>query len=95
MLAAVAAPVAAGAPVTVTVAGFEQEPPAAASAGAAEVEDALGDAVPDEPDDDVPATAALISAAVASSTNRFCEKIQPSTSSSVSQVFPFPVVSLS
>lgn len=97
MLAALAAPVAAavatGAAGTVTVTVSEHELPAAASAGAAEVEDPLEDAVPDEPDEDVPATAAVISAAVASSTKRFCEKIHPSTSSATSQVFPAPVLS--
>jgi hypothetical protein len=41
------------------------------------------------------ATAAVISAAVASSTSRFCEKMQPSTSSTTSQVLPLPVSSLS
>lgn len=46
----------------------------------------------DEPAE-TPATAAVISAAVASSTMRFCEKMQPSTSSATSQVFPAPVVS--
>jgi methionine-rich copper-binding protein CopC len=40
-----------------------------------------------------PATAASISAAVASFTMRFCEKIQPSGSFWSSQVLPFPVVS--
>lgn len=37
------------------------------------------------------ATAAVISAAVASSTRRFCEKMQPSTSSATSQVLPLAV----
>ncbi len=41
------------------------------------------------------ATAAVISAAVASSTRRFWEKMQPSTSSATSQVLPLPVSSLS
>jgi hypothetical protein len=41
------------------------------------------------------ATAAVISAAVASSTRRFCEKMQPSGSLMVSQVLPLPVVSVS
>jgi hypothetical protein len=40
-----------------------------------------------------PPTAASISSGVASFTRRFCEKIQPSTSSTVSQVFPAPVLS--
>ncbi len=40
-------------------------------------------------------TAAVISAAVASSTRRFCEKMQPSGSFSTSQVLPLPVLSLS
>jgi len=55
--------------------------------------DEAPDATPDEAE--TPETAAVISAAVASSTSRFWEKIQPSTSSTVSQVFPFPVLSLS
>jgi hypothetical protein len=37
------------------------------------------------------ATAAVISAAVASSTRRFCERMQPSASSATSQVLPLPV----
>jgi hypothetical protein len=37
------------------------------------------------------ATAAVISAAVASSTRRFCEKMQPSASSATSQVLPLAV----
>lgn len=40
-------------------------------------------------------TAAEISAAVASLTRRFCEKMQPSGSFSTSQVLPLPVSSLS
>lgn len=42
-----------------------------------------------------PATAASISAGVASLTNRFWEKMQPTASSAVSQLFPAPVLSLS
>ena len=91
----VAASVAAGVLVgadTVTVTVLEHEFPDATSAGtdaAAAVGAALDAdaALPDE----VPATAAAISSAVASSTKRFCVKIQPSTSSSTSQVFPAPV----
>lgn len=92
--ASVAAGVLAGAD-TVTVTGAGQESPdavsvvvgAAAAVGAALDADA---ALPDE----IPATAAVISSAVASSTKRFCVKIQPSTSSATSQVFPAPVGSL-
>lgn len=43
----------------------------------------------------VPATAASISSGVASLTRRFSVKIHPGESSSVSQVFPFAVASLS
>ena len=44
---------------------------------------------------DIPATAELISAGVASSTRRFWVKIQPIGSLVVSQLFPLPVVSAS
>jgi len=51
-----------------------------------------------DPDPEVelpdPDTAASISAAVASSTRRFCVKIHPGESVSVSQEFPLPVLSL-
>lgn len=41
----------------------------------------------------IPATAALISSAEASSMSRFCVKMQPSVSSWTSQVLPAPVLS--
>jgi len=44
---------------------------------------------------EMPATAAVISAAVASSTRRFCEIMHPTGSFSTSQVLPLPVLSLS
>jgi hypothetical protein len=58
------------------------------------------DAEPDElvtalEDEEIPTTAAVISAAVASSTKRFCEKIHPSISSATSHVLPLPVSSVS
>ncbi len=69
----------------------------AAQAGRAELEAAVAapaTAAAVAVAEEMPATAELISAAVASSTRRFWEKMQPSTSSSVSQEFPLPVVSL-
>lgn len=44
-------------------------------------------------DADTPETAALISSAVASSTSRFCVKMQPSGSFASSHVLPFAVAS--
>ncbi len=44
--------------------------------------------------DETPATAALISSAVASSTRRFCVKMQPFGSLASSQELPLPVLSL-
>jgi hypothetical protein len=84
--------------VTVTAAGQEPEEAgvattatgvglAAAGGGAAPLE--VGVAA------DIPATAELISAGVASSTRRFWVKIQPIGSLVVSQLFPLPVVSAS
>jgi hypothetical protein len=51
-------------------------------------------AADDEDDAETPATAALISSAVASSTMRFCVKMQPVLSFASSQVLPLPVLSL-
>ena len=92
MAASVAAGVLAGAD-TVTVTGLEQEFPDAesAGAGAAVAMEAALDADEVVLPDEIPATAAVISSAVASSTKRFCVKIQPSTSSATSQVCPAPV----
>ena len=45
-------------------------------------------------DAETPATAALISAAVASSTRSFCEMMQPAASLASSHVLPLPVLSL-
>lgn len=76
------------------------EPTGAAQADADEDdEDSLADefdaAAPPETAVLDPATAAEISAAVASFTRRFCEKIHPGESASVSHVFPLAVVSVS
>lgn len=77
--------------VTVTV---TEEHAVPVEAGAVEV-DTAGSATSTPPPtlvpDVTPATAALISSAVASGTRRFCETMQPMVSSASSQVFPLAV----